>query len=56
MISENANIITDIIYKMYGTDSGVLFGITPSLKESVRAIVEAAIFIYKHDEDKDDET
>jgi hypothetical protein len=54
MISENANRITDVIYKMYGSDSGTLFGIPPCFRDAVSAVVEAAIFINQHDREKED--
>jgi hypothetical protein len=47
MISDNAKEITNIIYKMYGSDSGWLFGLSPDHKEAVEAIVEASIWIHK---------
>ena len=35
--------ITEKIYKAYGTDSGFLFGIPPTMKSSVECIVKAVI-------------
>lgn len=55
MISEKALEITETIYKMYGSDSRWLFGISPDHLEAIHAIVEATIFVYKHDEAKESE-
>ena len=45
MISERANYIADSIYQLYGTDSGVLFGIPSTYKESVYAVINATLLI-----------
>lgn len=37
--------ITDEIYKRYGTNTGILFGISPELKIAVRAIVRLTLEI-----------
>jgi hypothetical protein len=55
MISDKANEITDTIYKLYGTDSGCLFGMPPAFREAVSAVVEAAIFINQHDREADED-
>jgi hypothetical protein len=43
MITEKAKEITGKIYRAYGSDSGVLFGIQPSLRASVEGIVQAIL-------------
>lgn len=48
-ISPDAKRITNIIYKVYGTDSGCLFGIPPEKREKVEAIVQATIEIFMND-------
>lgn len=43
MITEKAKEITGKIYRAYGSSSGVLFGIQPSLRASVEGIVQTVI-------------
>lgn len=44
-ISSNAKRIADRIYKVWGSDSGYLFGIPPEKKYQVETIVQATIEI-----------
>ena len=46
-ISQEAKIIANKIYRMYGSDSGYLFGISPEKKPFVEAIIQATIEILK---------
>ena len=39
-ISDNAKWIVERVYICYGTDSGCLFGLTPSQRRAVEAIVQ----------------
>ena len=50
MISEEAQKITDILYKAYGTHTGILFGI--SSPEIVGVIVQ---FTLEHSSNKEEE-
>jgi len=50
-ISENAKQITEHIYKAYGTDSGVLFGIPPEHRSVVEAIVQCVLDIVSESEE-----
>jgi hypothetical protein len=43
MITEKAKEITNKIYRAYGSDSGVLFGIHQGLRASVEGIVQTVI-------------
>jgi hypothetical protein len=43
MITDKAKIITEKLYNCYGTDSGILLGISPAYRESVLAIVNATL-------------
>jgi hypothetical protein len=42
---------TDKIYKLYGTDSGYLFGIPPSLRGAVEVVVKVTMRITIESED-----
>jgi len=46
-ISPDAKKIANKIIKIYGSDSGVLFGIPPEKKHAIEAIVQATIEIIK---------
>ena len=45
----NSEEITEHIYAMYGSGTGVLFGIPSNLRSSVNAIVKETIKIYDGD-------
>lgn len=46
-ISPEAKAIANKIYRIYGSDSGYLFGISPDKKPLVEAVVQATIEILK---------
>ena len=48
-ISPEAKKIAKKIYAVYGTDSGVLFGIPPEKKYAIEAIVQATIEIFMNE-------
>ncbi len=50
-ISERAKQITDQIYRAYGTDSGHLFGLPPSARSAVEAIVSIVLELTKKEDD-----
>ena len=43
MTSKEVTKLTDAIYKAYGTDSGILFGLPPHKRAIVEAIVTATL-------------
>lgn len=49
---EGADRITSKIYKLYGSDTGYLFGIEPEHKAAVKSIVQLVLEMEK---DKDNE-
>jgi len=48
-ISQEAKIIANKIYRMYGSDSGYLFGILPERRNSVEAVVQATIEVFMNE-------
>lgn len=46
-ISEKAKMITELIYRVYGTDSGYLFGISTIYRTTVEAIVQITLDMEK---------
>ena len=39
--------ITEKIYRMYASDTGILFGLPPEVKQIVESIVKVALEIYE---------
>ncbi len=52
-ISKRAVKITDLIYRVYGSSSGWLFGISPDYRSAVEGIVESAIAFGKELKEED---
>ena len=52
-ISKKATEITDLIYKAYGSGTGVLFGLPPAFYASVQAIVQAVLSFNEDYEEKE---
>jgi hypothetical protein len=50
-MTEKAKRITDKIYRLYGTDSGIVFGIED--RSVIEAVVEATLMIVDNEEDKE---
>jgi len=48
-ISPDAKRIADKLYKIYGTDSGHLFGLLPNERLSVEAIVQSTIEVFMNE-------
>ncbi len=55
-INERAKYITDLVYAAYGTDSGCLFGLSPSTRSAVEAIVRVVLDLTEREtcDEKDD--
>jgi len=44
-----AKMITERIYRMYGSGTGVLFGLSPEKRCTVESIVEIALELYENE-------
>jgi hypothetical protein len=45
--TEKVVLVTDLIYKLYGSDSGILFGIGAEHRKTVQVIVRLALEMEK---------
>jgi hypothetical protein len=44
-----AKMITERIYRMYGSETGVLFGLLPEKRRTVESIIEIALELYENE-------